>query len=162
MPKITAILHAHNDATRMGRVLDSLSVCNQILVIDHSSDDDTAKIAQEHGATVKEGIPGVENGAYVIDAAYDWIFCILPSESLSESLQASLSEWKEQDEPPENVIGYAFQVRTQKDGRWQSLDSQMRLVNRKRINWTGPLPPNASNGEKLPGDLLRFEEDSGA
>ncbi len=158
MPKITAILHASNDAARIGRAVDSLRVCNQVLVIDHRSDDDTGKVAQEHGATVKEGIPGVEDGAYVIDAAHDWILCILPSESLSEALQASLAEWKQQDDLPENVIGYAVQVREQKAAAWRSLGSQMRLVNRKRINWTGALPPNASNAEKIMGDLLRFDE----
>ncbi len=158
MPKLTAILHASNDAARIGRALDSLSGCNQILVIDHRSDDDTAEVAEEHGAKVKEGIPGVEDGAYVVDAAHDWILCILPSEALSENLQASLLEWKDRDEPPEEVIGYSFQVREQKGGQWRSLGPQMRLANRKRINWTEALPPNASNVEKLSGDLLRFDE----
>jgi glycosyltransferase involved in cell wall biosynthesis len=158
MPKVTAIIHARNDAARIGRTLDSLGGCNQILVVDHRSDDDSAKVAQEHGATVKEGIPGVEDGAYVVDAAHDWILCILPSESLSEELQASLLQWKDRDEPAETVIGYAFELRVQKAGNWRSLGSQMRLVNRKRVNWTGALPPNASNAEKLAGDLLRFEE----
>jgi glycosyltransferase involved in cell wall biosynthesis len=158
MPKITAFIHTQNDARRVGRLLDSLRPCDEVLVIDHDSTDDTQKIAREHGATVKPAILGVEGGVYIIDAAHDWIFCVLPSESLSEGLEAALHEWKEHD-PPDTAIGYACNLREQNETGWHALGPRMRLVNRQRVNWTGALPPNAGNAKLIPGDLLRFKDE---
>ncbi len=47
MPKISAIIHTHNDAQRIGRALGSLRPCDEVLVIDHSSSDETGKIARD-------------------------------------------------------------------------------------------------------------------
>ena len=47
MPKISALLHTHNDALRLGRVLDSLRPCDEVLVIDEDSEDDTARRRNE-------------------------------------------------------------------------------------------------------------------
>jgi glycosyltransferase involved in cell wall biosynthesis len=157
VPKISAILHTHNDAARIGRVLDSLRPCNEVVVIDDSSDDETLKIARQHGATVKKAVPGVEPGAYVTDAQHDWILCILPNESLGEALEASLLEWKE-TEPDEKIVGYCFEVREEHGDGWRSLGPVFRLVNRKRLNWPDALPPNNPDAPRLAGELLRFEK----
>ncbi|MBV9086925.1 MAG: glycosyltransferase [Acidobacteria bacterium] len=155
MPKITAIIHACNDAQRLPRVIESLRSCDEVLVVNHGSEDNTEAVARDHGAKVKEAILGVEDGAYAVDAAHDWVFCLQPSESLSESLEASLLEWKRND-PHDAVIGFRVEIREQNGDGWHSLGEEMRLVNRKRLNWTGTLPPNASNAEHLSGDVLRF------
>jgi glycosyltransferase involved in cell wall biosynthesis len=57
MPKLTALLHTHNDALRLGRALQSLRPCDQVLVIDENSEDDTEKVARDYGATFKTAIP---------------------------------------------------------------------------------------------------------
>lgn len=155
MPKISAIIHAKDDAQRLGRALESLRACDQVIVIDHGSADETAKVAREHGATLKHGIPGVEPGAYVVEARYDWVLCLLPNESLGEGLEASLFEWKE-SEPAEDAIGYCLRVREDTGQGWRALDPEPRLVNRQRINWTGKLPPDNCPGPTLEGELLRF------
>ena len=95
MPKITALIHTRNDALRLGRALESLRPCDEVLVVDDASDDDTVKVAHQYGAYVKTAIPGVTPGAYAMDASYDWVLCIEPNEALSEGLEASLIEWKE-------------------------------------------------------------------
>jgi glycosyltransferase involved in cell wall biosynthesis len=156
MPKISALIHTLNDAQRLSRAIESLRSCDEVLVVDHGSEDNTETIARDRGAKVKAAIPGVEDGTYAVDATYDWILCVQPSESLSEDLEASLLDWKRSD-PDEGVIGFRVQVREQNEKGWHSLGQQMRLVNRKRINWTTTLPPNASNAESLAGDLLRFK-----
>src|SRR5947209_8569152 len=99
MPKITALIHTLNDALRLGRALDSLRPCDEVLIIDDSSEDDTVRIAHDNGAHLKQSIPGVTQGAYVMDAANDWILCLLPNEALSEELEASIQEWKNKDTP---------------------------------------------------------------
>jgi glycosyltransferase involved in cell wall biosynthesis len=52
MLRISALVHAKNDAQRIGRALESLRPCDEVLVIDHDSEDETVKIARDHGATV--------------------------------------------------------------------------------------------------------------
>lgn len=168
MPKITALLHTHNDAQRIARALESLRAVDEVLVVDHGSTDDTPKIARSHGATVKEGVPGVNRGVYVIDAHHDWILCILPNESLSEGLEASLFEWKERvDEPSDHVDkeaeapfnhSYSMIIREETDEGWRTLAAETRLLNRKQINWSEEVPPNNEQSVKLAGELLRFSK----
>ena len=93
MPKITALLHTHNDALRLGRALESLRPCDEVLVIDDCSEDDTSRVAREHGATFKSALPGVTFGAYATDASHDWILCLRPNETLSDDLEAALFDW---------------------------------------------------------------------
>ena len=166
MAKITALLHTHNDAQRIGRALESLRACDEVLVVDHASTDDTVKLARDHGAVVKEGVPGVSPGVYAGDAGHDWILCMLPTEAVSEGLEASLFEWKqrreansdqaENDKHAAEACSVAFQVREDTGDGWGELGEHTRLVNRKGINWTGHLPLDDPNAEILPGHLLRF------
>ncbi len=168
MPKFTALVHTYNDALRIGRALDSLRAADEILVVDHASTDDTVKIARHHGATVKEGVPGVNPGVYVIDARHDWIFCLLPNESLSEGLEASLFEWKDRVEEPLDHAEkdaqaacnptYSVTVREETDRGWRTLAAETRLLNRKQINWSEAVPPNNTQSVLLNGDLLRFSK----
>ncbi len=157
MPKITGIVHASNDALRIGRAVESLRVCDEVIVVDHGSTDDTAKVAREHGATVKIGVPGVQPGAYAFDARHDWILCLLPNESLHESLEAALHEWKESDGGEE--VGFCVSVREESDDGWKGLGKQLRLVNRTRINWPDKLPRVSCEGSAdLSGEILRFSK----
>ena len=168
MVKITALVHTKNDAARIGRALDSLRACDEVLVVDHASTDDTVKLARDHGAVVKEGVPGVSPGVYAMDASHDWILCMLPTEAISEGLEASLFEWKEgreetpdqaeTDKPESEGCSVAFQVREETGDGWRELGAHTRLVNRKGINWTGHFPPDDANAEILPGHLLRFHK----
>lgn len=153
--KITAIIHTKNDARRIGRALESLRACDEVLIVDHDSEDDTAKIAREHGAHIKTGVPGVSPGTYLVDAKNDWILCLLPNESLTEGLEASLFEWKGKD--LNDATGFSIEVREETVKGWKNLGPQTRLVNRTKINWISDLPPNEPNAKVLQGDLLRFK-----
>ena len=157
MPKITAIVHTHNDALRLGRALDSLRVCDEIVVVDHDSEDDTRKIARQHGADVKKGLPGVEPGAYVMDARNDWILTIHANESCNESLEASLLEFKDRKDEDE-ATAYNICMREEYGKDWRALAAETRLANRCKINWTTELPPLMPDAPTLAGELLRFEE----
>lgn len=158
VPKISAIIHATNEERRLGRALETLRACDEIIVVDHGSKDRTIEIAKEYGATVRQGVLGVNPGAYIVDLKYDWVLCLLPCESLSESLEASLFEWKHQDEPPQDgsAAGYCVAVREETARGWKALPSELRLVNRTRMNWTEELPPNECPAPELPGEILRF------
>lgn len=153
--KLTALIHTSNDALHLGRALDSLRACDEVVVIDHGSSDDTVKVAREHGAKVVTAVNGVDRGAYVQDAANDWILCLRPSESLGEDLEASLHEWRE-NEQSGDTIGFNISIREQQGHGWKFLSPEMRLANRGQINWIGDLPPQDPNAPKLQGYILRI------
>ena len=155
MPKITALLHTHDDALRIARAVESLRACDEVLVVDHLSNDKTAKIAHEHGAKIKEAVPGVNPGVYAIDASHDWILCLLPSEAASESLEAALFEWKDQHKKDDANPSFAVALREETTEGWRDLGPQTRLVDRQRINWPGELPANTAC-PVLDGHILRF------
>jgi hypothetical protein len=157
--KISALIHlrSQSDAAQLGRALETLRPCDEVLLIDHGSGDATEKVAREYGATLKAAIAGVDDGAYAIDCRYRWILCLLPNESLSEALEAALFDWKD-SEPPETELGYTFAVRENTDHGWQQRGRELRLVNRDRLNWTEALPRLAPNAGQLSGDLLRFSD----
>jgi glycosyltransferase involved in cell wall biosynthesis len=157
MPKISALLHTHNDALRLGRALDSLRPCDEVLIIDQASEDETEKVAREHGATFKTAIPGVTSGAYAMDAAHEWILCLHCNEALSDELEAALIEWKE-NEPDEGLACYSVPIRAENGSGWEQQSPEVRLVNRKRMNWMGEMPPEQTCGVVLGGDILSFRE----
>jgi hypothetical protein len=92
-----------------------------------------------------------------VDASNDWLLVLLPSEALSETLEATLFEWKERDH--EATAVFALRLREENEtGGWNSLGAHTRLVNRNTVNWTADLPADMPGAEVevLEGDLLRF------
>jgi glycosyltransferase involved in cell wall biosynthesis len=160
MPKITALVHAQNHPGSLERTLGSLRLCDElIVVVDSSDDDELEKTARGLGATVRKAISGVTPGAYAMDSRNDWILVLQPNEELDETLRQNLSDWQQADH---EESGYAFQVcEVTGDKRCNHL-AEMRLVNKKKINWVGDLPPNNTMAPKLPGDILRYPEEPAA
>ncbi len=154
MPKITALIHTCNDELRLGRTLDSLRACDQVIVVDHGSSDNTEKVARDHGAEFKKAIPGVDRGTYAVDANNDWILCLCANESLGEPLEAALFEWKEKEHP--ETAGFNLPIKEENGSGWKPLTPETRLVNRKMINWTGELPPTTTVNDSLGGEVLKF------
>jgi glycosyltransferase involved in cell wall biosynthesis len=155
MPAITALLHTENDALRLGRALETLLPCDEILVVDHGSNDATLHIAREYGARILTA--GRPPAHYLQSARHDWILCLEPRESLTEGLEASLYEWK--SELPSQVTAEAFSVflREETQGGWLSLPSpQTRLIPRSWKHWNGHSPADQPSALTLEGELLRF------
>jgi glycosyltransferase involved in cell wall biosynthesis len=159
MPKITALVHTCNDGLYLGRALDSLRPCDEVVVVDHGSNDESLKIAREHGARTIKAVPGVARGAYAQNSTNDWIFCLLPVECVAEALEASLLEWKTTN-PAQEAMGYNVRIREQEGTAWKFLSAEMRLVNRRQIRWTGDLPPQVPNAPALDGHILRIPDHS--
>jgi glycosyltransferase involved in cell wall biosynthesis len=155
--KISALIHTCDNAGSLERALDSLRPCDEVIVVDHGSRDETVKIARAHGARIVQAVPGVDRGAYAQDSNNSWIFCLLPQEALAEELETSLFEWREADHDI-SLMGFNVAIREQNGAGWNSLDAEMRLANRKQINWTGNLPPANPNVPALAGHILRIPE----
>jgi hypothetical protein len=165
MPAITALLHARNDALRLGRTLETLLPCDEILVVLHSPQpglqDATTRIAREYGAKVVTDTANITPGQCLNLARHDWILCLDPRESLTEALSASLFEWKADWQPkslpqPEAT---AFSVFLREETRtgWQlNPTPQTRLVPRHWTRWQGLFPVPEPSAIPLEGALLRF------
>lgn len=156
MPKISALIHTLNDEHGLGRTLETLRPCDEVVVVDHGSQDKTLKVARQYGARIVKAVHGVDHGAYAVDCSQDWILCLLPSETLTEGLEASLFEWKGMKE--ETGEAYAFQLREEIAEDWKDCGPQLRLVNRRKMNWQGPTPPNSPDAKLLAGDLLKLRD----
>ena len=80
MPPFTALLHTKNDALRLGRALETLVPCGEILVVDHHSADATGRIAREYGARLVAADSQANPQRYLELARFDWIFCLDPGD----------------------------------------------------------------------------------
>jgi hypothetical protein len=151
MPLITALLHTHNDALRLGRCLETLYPCDEILVVDHDSADSTLRAAREYGVKILANPSAVGLSM----KTPRWLLCLEPHESLSESLAASLYEWKSQSIPADAVFSVA--IREETSAGWLDLpEPQTRLVPATWNRWQEFLPAHDPKALRLDGSLLRF------
>ncbi|MGB6402756.1 MAG: hypothetical protein WBF26_07900 [Candidatus Sulfotelmatobacter sp.] len=162
MPPITALLHTKNDALRLGRALEMLLPCTDIVIVDHHSTDATLRVARQYGARVVTADAHPAADHYLDLALYDWVLCLDPAESISEGLQASLFEWSVAPIQPDMSVaanGSAFSmfVRQQTSEGWLQLPApETRLIPRGWTRWDGRLPAREPSAVALEGDLLRF------
>ena len=163
MPPITALLHTTNDALRLGRALETVLPCSEILVVDHGSNDTTRQIAREYGARIVHAtsLAPLNHCAvnhYLDLARNDWIFCMEARESQTDGLQASLFEWAAL--PHESTLGtsaFSVFIRHEVDGVWSDpIGPEIRLVPRSWTWWRGRLPAQQPPAVPLEGELLRF------
>jgi len=166
MASITALLHTENDALRLGRALETLYACDDILIVDHGSRDATVRIAHEYGARVVAASHGACPEDYLRIGALNsgapgsrWILCLDPRESLTEKLAASLFEWKSESFHTQASAPLAFSVFLREEtaqGWMQIPTAQTRLVPQTWNVWNGRVPVHAASALALEGELLRF------
>jgi glycosyltransferase involved in cell wall biosynthesis len=163
MPLITALLHTANDGQRLGRALEMLLPCAEILIVDHHSTDATVRVAREYGARVVEARGQAPANHYLEEALHDWILCLLPSESITEGLQATLFEWSSlPDAAVAEPSGFSVVVREQVGKDWMDRDwrelpePEIRLIPRNWTLWHGNLPAHHPSSRALEGELLRI------
>jgi glycosyltransferase involved in cell wall biosynthesis len=157
MPPITALLHTANDERRLGRALETLFPCAEILVVDHSSTDQTARIARKYGARVVPAISRAASEAYLDVVRNNWVLCLAPSESITESLQATLLEWSSLPDTDLSGSSFCLSVREQIGDTWQTLPMrETRLIPKDWAQWNGPLPEYEASSISLEGELIRL------
>ena len=158
MPSITALLHTKNDGLRLGRALETLYACDDILVVDHSSRDCTVRIAREYGARVAEASAGFATQDYLRFARAGWILILDPCESLTEKLAASLFEWKsELLQTAGSLSAFSVFLREETAQGWMEVSApQTRLVPLNWRFWNGRFPVQETSARALEGEVLRF------
>lgn len=158
MPAITALLHTSNDAQRLGRALETLFPCSDVLIVDHQSTDATVRVARLYGARVLLSSVYPAPSDYLEQASHDWILCLHPSESLTESLQASLFEWSILSEAAFAAgTSFSVSIREQKGNSWSGIEqADTRLIHRSWAKWNQHLPASDPSSIPLEGALLRL------
>lgn len=156
MPLLTALLHTHNDALRLGRCLETLYPCDDIMVVDHESHDGTTDVARDYGARVVQADPhATPNLLQLIGEG--WILCLDPRESVTESLAASLFEWKSHLDGTLTAAAFSVCIREETPEGWIAHPApQTRLVPRDWSRWHGQLPEPDPSALALEGELLLF------
>lgn len=94
MPRLSAIVIAKNEAGNIGDCLDSLSFCDERIVVDSGSDDRTVEIARMRGAHVEcrewGGFGPQKNFALSL-ATGDWVLSIDADERVSPALAQEIA-----------------------------------------------------------------------
>ncbi|MDP3033231.1 MAG: glycosyltransferase family 2 protein [Rhodocyclaceae bacterium] len=144
--KLSAVLITRNAALQLPACLASLAFCDEVLVVDSGSDDDTVALARQQGARVIEthwrGF-GPQKQFAVEQAAHDWVLCIDADERVSERLRESVlaalaavppaPTFKKHAGPPQVFLGpLGGQGRRPQDSRRLVPRSGMRLLRTER------------------------------
>ena len=140
--KITATIITLNEERNIGRAIESLRCCDEILIVDSGSVDRTVELAEKLGAQVVEagwlGYAAQKNRA-AAQAAHDWILSLDADEALSEALEAEI--WNVKKNGP-RYDAYTMPRLAQYLGRWilhggWYPDRKIRLYNRHKAKWVG-------------------------
>jgi glycosyltransferase involved in cell wall biosynthesis len=93
MPRLSAIIIARDEAANIAACLDALTFCDERIVVDGGSADDTVRIAREKGARVEhrdwQGFGAQKNFALSL-ATGEWVLSIDADERVSPALAAEI------------------------------------------------------------------------
>ena len=95
MPRLSVILITKNEAANIGACLDSVAFCDERIVVDSASDDDTVAIAQARGAAAHHHLWqgfGKQKQAALSHATGDWVLLIDADERVTPALAAQIQE----------------------------------------------------------------------
>jgi len=167
--KITATIITLNEERNIGRAIESLRCCDEILIVDSGSVDRTIELAENLGARVIEagwrGYAGQKNWASE-QASFDWILSLDADEALSEALEAEI--WSLKKKGP-SYDAYTMPRLAQYLARWilhggWYPDRKVRLYNRHKAKWMGDFVHESVKVEgrigHLEANLLHFTCDS--
>ena len=98
MHRLSAVIITYNEEYSLGRTLDSLDWCDEIVVMDSGSTDRTLEIARSYPncRTVSQPFLGYgpQKRRAVEAATHDWVLSIDADEVLDRQLQDSLQAWR--------------------------------------------------------------------
>jgi glycosyltransferase involved in cell wall biosynthesis len=142
-PKLAACIITHNEAARIGACIEALKFCDEIIVVDSHSTDDTRDIAARLGARVIErDWPGYRSQKqFATDAATcEWVLSIDADERVTDALRREIEVLRANGFA--GARGYSIPRMTEYFGKflrhgnaWP--DRQVRLYDRYAARWSG-------------------------
>jgi glycosyltransferase involved in cell wall biosynthesis len=139
---ISAIVVSCDEGALLGRLLPTLSFCDEVVVVDLESTDDTVAVAEAHGARVlqRPRVASVERARTGVAelARNDWLLFTDPDEELPAALAAQIAELL--PALPADValvwapILYRFRDRPLRGTVWGGVRNRRLLVQRQHTN----------------------------
>jgi glycosyltransferase involved in cell wall biosynthesis len=141
---LTALVASRNEAHLLARCLASIAFCDELIVIDLESDDDTAAVAAAHGASVVQHplVPFGEAARVTVapQARHDWLLVTDPDEELPAALAEELARLVPDLEPDvaavDAPIQYYFAGRPLEGTIWGTPNWRRLLVRRSGVDLT--------------------------
>jgi glycosyltransferase involved in cell wall biosynthesis len=138
---VSAVVVSRNEAHLLERCLDSLRFCEEIVVVDLESSDDTLKVAEAAGVRVieHEWVPVVEMVREEIarDVEQPWILQIDPDEWLDPDLGAEIATLLPQLEGATAIVSvpwrFYFKARPLRGTVWGGVNRKSILLHRDRV-----------------------------
>jgi glycosyltransferase involved in cell wall biosynthesis len=143
VPRLSAIIIAKNEGANIAACLDSVKFCDEIVVVDSGSTDDTVALAQAAGAKVSfhpfEGFGRQFNQA-LARATGDWVLSVDADERVSAALAAEIDKaiTEAKADGYEMPRSSTFCGRTMRHSGWYP-DYVLRVWRRGRARWTEDL-----------------------
>jgi glycosyltransferase involved in cell wall biosynthesis len=142
-PRLSVAVIAKNEVDRIGRLLDSVGIADEVVVVDSGSTDGTIELCESRGARVVfvewQGYARQKQAAMDL-ARGEWVLNLDADEALSPELAQEISEAIEMADP--SVKGFSMPRLSRYLGRWiwhggWYPDRKVRLVRRGSGRWTG-------------------------
>ena len=140
---VSACIITYNEADRIEACLRSVSFCDELLVVDsHSSDDTRARAAALGARVIERDWPGYRSQKqFAVEAArHDWVLCLDADERVSAPLRAELEALRAGGFA--GAAGWSVPRITDYFGRFLRHgnaypDRLVRLFDRRRGGWSG-------------------------
>jgi glycosyltransferase involved in cell wall biosynthesis len=167
---LSAVIITQDEARNIQRCLNSVAFCDDIIVVDSGSSDDTVQLANMAGARVihQDWLGyGKQKQFAVKQAKHDWVLCIDADEVVSDELRHSIQRLNlTQTSSPT-----CYQMPRRNHFLGKALfhgegypDYSLRLFNRTQAQWSDDQVhegvKTTGNIATLTGDLLHFSGDT--
>lgn len=165
--KISASIIVFNEEENIIDLCESLTWCDEIVIVDSESSDRTVELASRYTDKIfQHPFKGYKDKHEFADSQTtgDWIFWIDADERVTPELREAIEALRDCPET-ELASGYWIKRRTQYLGRWIKHsgwypDYQMRLYRKADSYWDGVSPHETAKvkgqTEKLDGEFLHY------
>lgn len=169
--KISASIIVFNEEENIADLCETISFCDEIVIVDSNSSDNTVEIARRYTDKIfQREFHGYKDKHEFADAQTtgDWILWIDADERITPELLESITNLRQQEEKtlPD---GFRIARRTRYLGRWIKYsgwypDYQMRLYRKSASFWEGIAPHETARvpgkTEILKGEFLHYTKKS--